>query len=530
MSVVTRLVAVVAVVAAVAVLVSGLIVRELAAESTIDEVQRILDDQRTTADQLLEAAAKEGSWEKIEPVADELAAETGLRVVVTDVDGRVLIDSERDLDPDDRTPLSDDVVQVLDPSTFFFVEGDLQGVGVAVEGSFDEAEFVAALISCLEASGAPFVVETDVFGAVFPIVEDPLVEEACANEVIFGVEGADFLEPFVVAEPALLYLGYSGVNAFESADEGIGTGVVVTMLVVAAAAGAVMWWWGRRTLQPVGEVAAAARSMGDGDLAVRVDPDAPGELGELAGAFNEMAAGLAGEDERRRRLTSDIAHELRNPLANVSGYLDAVADGVMEPDDELLGILREETDHLGHLVDDLQTLTLAEAGELHFATEIVDVGDVVRSTQSVHSVRAEQADIELRVTGDAPVLVRADIARLRQVVGNLVENAIRYSDGGSVVELDWRRVDDLAVVEVRDQGVGISDADQKLIFQRFHRVDESRNRATGGAGLGLSIARRFVEAMGGTLSVRSELGAGSTFSVSLPAVARTASSPSEGPQ
>ena len=154
----------------------------------------------------------------------------------------------------------------------------------------------------------------------------------------------------------------------------------------------------------------------------------------------------------------------------------------------------------------------------------------MRSTQSVHSVRAEQADIELRVTGDAPVLVRADIARLRQVVGNLVENAIRYSDGGSVVELDWRRVDDLAVVEVRDQGVGISDADQKLIFQRFHRVDESRNRATGGAGLGLSIARRFVEAMGGTLSVRSELGAGSTFSVSLPAVARTASSPSEGPQ
>ncbi len=508
MSLVTRLVAVVCVVAALAVAITGLVVRELSAQSTIDEVERLFDSQQLTAAELEEAALAKGSWTVIDDEVEELAESTGLRIVVTNLDGGVLVDSESDVPLEDRTLLSSEPVQLLD-------------VADAFEAAFDEVDeqaFFDEYVKCLETQGAFAGFEVDAFGQQFPVATDLAAEEFCLEQITFVMLGGPEFQVLdaVVLEPTLLYLGYSGASALDTIDDGIGSGVIVTMLVVTAVAGAVMWWWGSRTLRPVGTIAAAARRMGDGDLGVRVDTEAPAELGDLAGAFNEMAAGLAGEDERRRRLTSDIAHELRNPLANVSGYLDAVADGVMAADDELLGILRDETDHLGHLVEDLQTLTLADAGDLHFSEEPVDVAELLRSVQSVHSGRAEQAGVELSVVGATEAVVTADLARLRQVVGNLVENAIRYSDAGTTVELAGLVDGSDVVIEVRDEGIGIDPEQQRRIFERFHRVDASRTRATGGVGLGLSIAQRFAEAMGGSITVVSELGRGSTFSVRLP--------------
>ena len=512
MSLVTRLVAVVCVVAALAVAITGLVVRELSAQSTIDEVEGLLENQQFVATELELAALAKGSWTVIDDEVEDLAEATGLRVVVTNLDGGVLVDSEGDVPLEDRTALSSEPVQLLDVVDAF---------ETSFEAAFDEVDeqaFFDEYVKCLEAQGAFAGFEVDAFGQQFPVAADFAAEEFCLEQTTFVMVGGPEFQVLdaVVLEPTLLYLGYSGTSALDTIDDGIGSGVIVTMLVVTAVAGAVMWWWGSRTLRPVGTIAAAARRMGDGDLGVRVDTEAPAELGDLAGAFNEMASGLAGEDERRRRLTSDIAHELRNPLANVSGYLDAVADGVMAADDELLGILRDETDHLGHLVEDLQTLTLADAGDLYFSEESVDVAELLRSVQSVHSGRAEQAGVELSVVGATEAVVTADLARLRQVVGNLVENAIRYSDAGTTVELAGLVDGTEAVIEVRDEGIGIDPEQQRRIFERFHRVDASRTRATGGVGLGLSIAQRFAEAMGGSITVVSELGRGSTFSVRLP--------------
>lgn len=509
MRIVTRLVVVVVAVATVAVVASSLIVRELAAESTIGEVERLFDDQRRIADTLLESAITKAGWDGIDDVADELADETGLRIVVTDADGRTITDTERDTELGDRTALSADVVQLLDVEAAFFGE-----VGVALD--LDEEKYLDELIDCLAENGALVAVEIDAFGQAVPIASDLAAEQECTADILFELGDDEFVD-FAGSEAALLYLGYSGSGALDTIDEGIGASVVLVVIAVAGSAGLIVWWWGTRTLRPVGDVARAARRMGDGDLSVRVGAAGSGELAELAGAFDEMADSLAGEDQRRRRLTSDIAHELRNPLANVTGHLDAVTDGVMQPDDELIGILQDETAHLAALVDDLQTLTQAEAGDLAFATEVIDVAELLGSVRTVHAGRSERAGVAVELLPADRASVLGDPGRLRQVMGNLVDNAIRYSDHGSTVTLSWRTVGAEVALEVRDDGIGLSADDASKVFDRFHRADASRSRSTGGRGLGLSIAQRFVETMGGSIEVDSQLDVGSTFVVRLPA-------------
>ncbi|TXS36776.1 sensor histidine kinase [Streptomyces sp. OR43] len=275
----------------------------------------------------------------------------------------------------------------------------------------------------------------------------------------------------------------------------------------------------RAVLRPVRALTAAARGLGGGDLEHRVPVSGRDEIAELGRAFNRMADFLQGAEERQRRMTGDIAHELRTPLANLRGYLEALQDGFVEPTPELLDSLHEEAMLQQRIVDDLQDLALAEAGVLTYHRAVADLRDVLDASRTAHRAASERAGVTLELTAPLPVRAEVDADRLRQVVGNLVGNALRATAPGGTVALELRQEERTAVIRVRDTGKGIPAEHLPHLFDRFWRADPARGRATGGSGLGLAIARQIVTDHGGTITVESAVGSGTTFVVSLAAVA-----------
>lgn len=282
----------------------------------------------------------------------------------------------------------------------------------------------------------------------------------------------------------------------------------------------------RRVLAPIAALNRAARRLGAGDLSERVRVQGGDELAELAASFNRMADSLQQSEERQRRMISDIAHELRTPLANIRGYLEALHDGVLHGDPELFSSLHEEAVLQQRLIDDLQELVLAEAGTLPLHRSPLDLAELLETCGAAHRASAATAGVRLRIetverTADrrsgAPPTVDGDPDRLRQVIGNLVTNAVRATAAGGSVVLSTFREDTDAVVTVRDTGHGMAPEHLPHVFDRFWRADSARDRRTGGRGLGLAIAREIVLAHGGTLTAESSLGVGSVFTIRLPA-------------
>jgi signal transduction histidine kinase len=268
---------------------------------------------------------------------------------------------------------------------------------------------------------------------------------------------------------------------------------------------------------PVERLTAAARRMESGDLAVRVEPAGGAELAELARGFNAMAAALDRNEEQRKRMVSDVAHELRAPLTNIRCELESMQDGLTAPTPERIASLHEETMHLAHLVDDLQDLALAEAGRLEIDAQPVAVTALAKRAAAGMEMRARERGVAIRVEGGDDVVVLADARRTVQILTNLLANAVAHMENAGEVRITWERHASEVVIRVKDAGVGIPPDDLPRIFERFYRVDVSRSRSTGGAGLGLSIVRQLVAAQGGRVWAESVVGAGSTFSFTLPA-------------
>jgi signal transduction histidine kinase len=273
----------------------------------------------------------------------------------------------------------------------------------------------------------------------------------------------------------------------------------------------------RRMSSPIGVLAQAARRLGGGDLSQRVQFKGKGEVGELSQAFNSMAADLEHAEQLRRNLVADVAHELRTPLSNIQGYLEAIRDRVMKPNATTIRSLNEETALLSRLVDELQELSLAEAGELKLIYYTEDIAKLIK--QAVNSwqpqVAAKEISLSLNLPDNLP-LVNIDRQRVNEVLYNLLENAVVHSHRGGTINVAATRQGDWVEISVSDTGEGIPAEDLPNIFERFYRVDRSRARSTGGSGLGLTITKRWVEAHGGEISVQSELGKGSRFSFTLP--------------
>jgi signal transduction histidine kinase len=293
-----------------------------------------------------------------------------------------------------------------------------------------------------------------------------------------------------------------------------------TLLLVAVVAGlsAVLLILGlsRRILAPVEALTAAVRRMEAGDLSQRVEVTSRDEIGELAQAFNAMADGLARLEELRRNMVTDVAHELRTPLSNIRGYLEALQDGVLEPERGIIDSLHAEAMLLHHLVDDLQELSLAEAGHLKLERQPVALADIVDKAVEAVRPRAEAEVVTVQVDLPEDLLVDVDPQRVGQVLRNLLENALTHTPACGEIAVTAHVEGQWVEVSVRDTGSGIAAEDLPYVFERFYRVDKSRSRATGGAGLGLAIARQLVEAHGGHIWVESTESEGSTFTFALP--------------
>jgi signal transduction histidine kinase len=281
-------------------------------------------------------------------------------------------------------------------------------------------------------------------------------------------------------------------------------------ILAAAAALLLTFVLSRRILAPVKALTVTARQLGEGDFSRRVQFKDKGEVGELAQAFNSMAENLERDEVLQRNMVADIAHELRTPLTNLKGYLEAIRDGVIKPDMKVMQSLEDE-------VEDLQELSLAESGELKLDRQATDIAELLDRAAAAMRAQAEARGVS--VSADRPdglPKVSVDAHRIGEVLRNLVENALAHTAEGGAITIGAQRRDRWVEISVTDNGEGIPAEDLPDIFERFYRVDKSRTRATGGRGLGLTIARRLVEAHGGQVAAQSEPGRGSRFSFTIP--------------
>jgi two-component system OmpR family sensor kinase/two-component system sensor histidine kinase BaeS len=278
----------------------------------------------------------------------------------------------------------------------------------------------------------------------------------------------------------------------------------------------------RGIAMPLSDVMEAADKVAEGDFTVRVDEHGRrNQFAQLARSFNRMTVELQRADQQRRNLTADVAHELRTPLHIIQGNLEGILDGVYPPDADHIEATLEETRTLARLVNDLHTLSQAEAGQLPLTIEPVDITDLLADIQTSFSGQAEAKNIQLTVAFDgkpADLTVTGDAGRLDQVLSNLVMNAIRHTPAGGEIRLHARRENGRVIITVQDNGAGIPKEDLPYIFNRFWRGDKSRTHTDGaGGGLGLAIAKQLVEAHRGSIDVTSTLAQGTCFTLSLPA-------------
>jgi len=285
-------------------------------------------------------------------------------------------------------------------------------------------------------------------------------------------------------------------------------------LVLLALAGFVLARAVRRMAAPIGDVMEAADRLAAGDHAARVEPRGPREVRALARAFNAMAERLQANEEQRRNLLADVAHELRTPLSVIRGNAEGLMDGLYAPDAEHVAPIVEETDVMARLLDDLSLLSTAEAGTLSLYREAVSPADVV--SDAIGAFRAAADDAGVRLEGHAAEglpEIAADPVRIREVLSNLIANALQHTPAGGAVTVDAGTVDGRRAVEFRvdDNGSGIAKEELPFVFERFRKSADS-----GGAGLGLAISKRLVEAHGGRIGAECGPGRGTTIRFSLP--------------
>jgi signal transduction histidine kinase len=371
--------------------------------------------------------------------------------------------------------------------------------------------FGASFTSTLDAARAPALGTTFTFDAAAPA---QMARLGGTSIIIRRTQGQD-LDPIEAG-----FLGAVNRSLLWAVIASGGAAVLLTLLL------------SRRILGPVEALTAAARALECGDLGRRVQAVTRDEIGELGRSFNAMADALARQEHLRRNLVTDVAHELRTPLTNIRGYLEALRDGVARPTAAMLGSLHEEALLLNRLIDDLQDLAVAEAGQLRLAPRPIELADLVEQTigASRSAAAAKAVTIGVELPPGLPPL-QADPERVGQILRNLLNNAITHTPpGGSIAVCASAETNDeggrtkdgaarpasFVTVTVADSGPGIAAEHLPNIFERFYRADPARARATGGAGLGLAIVRQLVVAHGGQVWAESRPGAGARFRFTLP--------------
>ncbi|MEV6287799.1 ATP-binding protein [Kribbella sp. NPDC051770] len=552
------------------------------------EQGRALADDSKIYDALLGYAATHAAWPGVGTLIEQLSRETGRQITLTTNDRKLIAGPAKDLasassvtidpfavDPDlggadridprvvgpfklnaaDQKFLGDVAKRVLNcvrgrtgvgiiqtaptgrprivgASEATISSCDTQGVLDQLTRSERKpySDLQALINTCLAGQKIQFTVklQPDLTWSVFdPDVSGPVPPDGVPGERIEACvtqSRRTQLDPYVaplarlfVNTPSRAEAGFDLSPANQKRIAGVAAAVLLITVIITVAGGF-------RLVQPLRALTRASRRMTGGDESVRVRVRGRDEIGQLSAAFNELADSRARTEALRRAMVSDIAHELRTPLSNIRGWLEAVEDGVTKPDQAFIQSLSEEAALLQHIIDDLRDLATADAGNLRIHPERVHLPTLLEQVVAAHHSEAGAAEVTLTSApspsapagADGELELEADPVRLRQVVGNLVVNALRFTPAGGSVRVTGRREGSDVVIDVIDTGTGISPDDLPKVFDRFWRAEQSRNRHTGGSGLGLAIVRSLVEAHHGQVTARSTLGQGSTFTVRLP--------------
>lgn len=290
---------------------------------------------------------------------------------------------------------------------------------------------------------------------------------------------------------------------------GLGAGLVALLLGILLS---------RTISRPIRELTRATHAVSQGNLSQQLPVRSKDEIGELTSAFNKMSTELSRSVNARKQMTADIAHELRTPLSLILGHAEAVHDGVLPPSPENFEIIREEATRLEHLVEDLRTLSLADAGELSLIPQTVSPEQLIQEVATLYRFQTQTKNMTLELDIHPPLAnLEVDPGRMTQVLTNILDNAMRHTPAGGRVTLAARETSGGIELSVRDTGPGLPAEDLTRIFDRFYRADESRRRADGGSGLGLAIAKSIVIAHGGQIRAESIPGEGLTVIITLPA-------------
>jgi two-component system sensor histidine kinase BaeS len=345
----------------------------------------------------------------------------------------------------------------------------------------------------------------------------PTTSKKAAQTIATCIESGrrELLAPYV-APAALLFVtspARTPGSVFDLSRANTIRIVEVTALVLAVTV-AVTVLVATRLVRPLRALAEAAQRPNEPHA--RVPVRGRNEIGYLAAALNDLSQRRERIEQQREAMVSDVAHELRTPLSNIRGWLEAVQDGVAAPDPELVSAVLQEALLLQHIIDDLRDLAAADANTFRLHPEPVRLREVLQQVAAAHQDAARAAGVTLETGTDGDPGLVADPLRLRQAVGNLVSNGIRHTPEGGSVTVGARRDGPRTLIEVTDTGAGISSENLPHVFERFWRAEKSRSRQTGGSGLGLAIVRQLVEAHGGTVTVASTFGAGSVFTIRLP--------------
>jgi signal transduction histidine kinase len=293
-------------------------------------------------------------------------------------------------------------------------------------------------------------------------------------------------------------------------------GLTIAALVAIGFASLGGVWYANRLVRPIKRITETAQALKAGDREARTKLQGDDEIGFLGQTFDDMADSIEADREMERRLTADVAHELRTPLQAIQATVEAMQDGVLPADEERLGIVRDETMRLARLADGILELTRLERGSVPFSCTRIDLAAPVRAAVDTHEALIETREIVLAFDIAEGTYACVDSDRLQQAIGNLLSNAARYTPPGGRIEVGVRRDAGQAVIEVADTGMGIADEDLTRVFSRFWRADEARATTSGGLGIGLAVTREIVERHKGTIGVSHHTGGGSVFTIRLP--------------
>ena len=291
--------------------------------------------------------------------------------------------------------------------------------------------------------------------------------------------------------------------------------MVFASLLAAAMSLAVGLLFARGLVDPINRISRAAKAIGEGDLSARTNLEGDDEISRLAMTFDDMAEAVQKDRLLERRLTTDVAHELRTPLMAIQSTVEAILDGVFEADEERLDTINSEVQRLSRLVDAILKLSRLENRNMPMNMETVNVGDLISGLISTHEAYVHDSGLELHYDADPDVYVYADSDMIRQATANLISNAVRYTPEGSIT-VSVKRGDTMAAIAVADTGIGLSEEEAKMVFSRFWRAEAGRNREQGGLGVGLSVVKEIVDQHDGWVRVEGEPNKGATFTIYIP--------------